>query len=82
MSVLRLLESLQSNSCSPSFISILQLYNELCNKGFCILFCWVPAHIDINGNEAADKAAKQACNILNSPVSYPDIKQAVNSFIR
>ena len=32
------LEKLQSNSCSPSFISVLQFYNELCNKGFCILF--------------------------------------------
>ena len=76
------LEILQSNSCSPSFISVLQTYNELYNKGFHILFCWVPAHISIKGNEAADKAAKQACNILNSPVSYPHIKQAVNSFIR
>ena len=32
------LEMLQSNSYSPSFTSVLQLYNELCNKGFCIFF--------------------------------------------
>ena len=32
------LDTLHSNSCSPSFISILQLYNELSNKRFCILF--------------------------------------------
>ena len=75
------LDSLQSNSCSSSFISVLQLYNDLCNKGFHILFCWVPAHVGIKGNEAADKAAKQACNHLNSPVPYSDIKSAISSFI-
>ena len=76
------LEILQLNSCSPSFISVLQLYNELCNKGYHIFFCWVPAHIGINGNEAADKAAKHACNFLNTPVPYSDIKSAVNLIIR
>ena len=76
------LEALQSYSCSPSFISVLQLYNELYNKGFCILFSWVPAHIGIKGNEAADKAAKQACITLNSSVSYSYLKLAVNSFIK
>ena len=76
------LEALHSNSCSPSFISVLQLYNELCNKGFNILFCWVPAHVGIKGNEAADKAAKQAYNPLNASISYPDLKLAVTMFIR
>ena len=69
---------LHSNSCSPSFISVLHLYNELCIKGFHILFCWVPAHVGIKGNEAA----KHACNPLNSPVPYSDLKLAITSFIR
>ena len=73
---------LHSNSCSPSFIFVLQLYNELCKKGFHILFCWVSAHVGIKGNETADKAAKRACNPLNSPIPYSDIKLAVHSFIR
>ena len=47
------LEALRSNSCTPSFISILQLYNELYNKRFRILFCWLPAHVGIKSNEAA-----------------------------
>ena len=75
------IESLQSISCSPSFISVLQLYNKLINKGFHILFCWVPAHIGIRGNKAADKAAKQACTPFNSPVPYSDVKMAINSFM-
>ena len=77
-----MLQALQSCSCSSSFISVLQLYNELCNKAFRILFCWVLAHVGIKGNKAADKAANQACNTLNSPVPYSDIKLAVKSFIR
>ena len=76
------LEALQSNSCSPSFISVIQLYNELCNKGFHILFCWVPAHVGIKGNETADKAAKQACTSLNTPITYSDLKLAITSFIK
>ena len=62
------LETLHSNSCSPSFSCVLQPYIELFNKGFHILFCWVPAHSGIKGNKAADKAAKLACNPVNSPV--------------
>ena len=34
------------------------------------------------GNEAADKAAKQACYHLNCPVPYSDIKHAIKLFIR
>ena len=40
------LEVVQSNSCSPSFISVLQIYNELYNKGFHILCCWILAHVN------------------------------------
>ena len=36
----------------------------------------------IKGNGAADKAAKQICNPLNSSVPYSDVKLAVKGFIR
>ena len=65
-----------------SLSSVLHLYNELCSKGFHILFCWVPAYVGIKGNEAAGKAEKQACNPLNLPVPYSDLKLAITLFIR
>ena len=76
------LETLKSNLCSPSFISLLQLYNEFCNKGFHILICYFFAHVGMKGNEAADKAAKQVCNTLNSQVSYSNLKLAGNSLCK
>ena len=35
---------------------------ELLDSGNSIVFCWTLSHIGINGNEKADKAAKQALN--------------------
>ena len=74
------LKILRFVSCLLSFISILQLYNELCNKRFYILFCQVSTFVSVKGNESADKAAKEACNPLNSPILYSNLKLA--QFIR
>ena len=52
------LETLQPDACSPTFISILELYNKLTKKGFNILFCWVPGHVGVKDNEVTDNAAE------------------------
>jgi len=48
-----------------------------------VLFCWVPSHVDIEGNEKADFYAKQALNkeVTDFTVPYTDFRPLINEFI-
>jgi ribonuclease HI len=77
------LSSLQSltstdHTSHPIVFRILSLLDKLSSLGFSILFCWVPSHVGITGNERVDKAAKSAKNTISSPSPYCDIKKYVN----
>ena len=50
----------------PFLIKIYELYSDLVRDGKEIVFIWVPGHVCISGNSAADSAAKDA---LDSDVS-------------
>ena len=41
-------------------LQILLKYQNLFTDSFNIIFCWLPSHVGIPGNEKADKAAKSA----------------------
>ena len=47
-----------------------------------IIFCYIPSHIHIKGNELADQEAKDAINmdIANIKIPYTDKKQQINEF--
>ena len=42
----------------PILVQILELYREMTRDGREIVFIWVPGHVGIRGNSAADSAAK------------------------
>ena len=64
-------------------LKLLQKLHELSRAHKTIYFCWIPSHIGIRGNEAADMAAKESLshNITASQVPYTDLKPHINSFI-
>ena len=66
----------------PLVLDVLEKYSALINKT--VLFCWIPSHVGIRGNELADAAAKAALNetltIMTLP--YSDFKPLVKRFIR
>ncbi|GBN10215.1 hypothetical protein AVEN_200672-1 [Araneus ventricosus] len=64
----------------PLTINILELHDRLTTKDFTILFCWIPSHVGISGNEQADNLGRSATNSLNSPVPVNDVKNMLNPF--
>jgi hypothetical protein len=47
-------------SDNPLVVQSLCITSELLQHGHTIVFCWIPGHTGIPGNEAADAAAKSA----------------------
>ena len=82
---LSLIQSIENgNLKNPLIGSILREIFNIKQQGKDILFCWVPSHCGIAGNEKADQAAKGA---LNNPVypfkiPYSDKHPLINSFIQ
>ncbi len=58
-------------------------YSSLISKGSDIIFCWLPSHVGIAGNERADSAAKAALSlpISHFNIPYTDFKPCINTFI-
>jgi kelch-like protein 2/3 len=48
-----------------------------------IIFCWIPSHVDIKGNETADFYAKKALNqeVTEYSIPYTDFKKQIKDFI-
>ena len=66
----------------PLVLDVLEKYSALINKT--VLFCWVPSHVGIRGNELDDAAAKAALNerLTSMILPYSDFKPLVKRFIR
>ncbi|GFW93638.1 putative RNA-directed DNA polymerase from transposon X-element [Trichonephila clavipes] len=76
MSVLEALEN-YNDRCHPVVCNILDITSRLYSKGFDIMFCWLPSHIGILGNEQADSAARSATTHLPLAVPLSDMKRFI-----
>ena len=81
LSVMQALEGEKTDN--PLVVSLLEKLSKLCGRAD-IVFCWLPSHIGISGNEEADKAAKDALpvEILQYKVSFNDFKPLINKFLQ
>ena len=68
---------------NPLILQLLQKLHHLSCSNKIIHLCWIPSHIGIRGNEAADMAAKESLDqdITVRQVPYTDLKSHINFFI-
>ena len=64
----------------PVLVQILELYTEVTREGREIVFIWVPGHVGIRGNSAADSAAKDDLDgdISVELIPFSDLKPRTN----
>ena len=81
LSAMKALEGEKTDN--PLVVNLLEKLSRLCERAD-IVFCWLPSHIGISGNEEADKAAKDALSleVLSFKVPYNDFKPLINDFLR
>ena len=67
----------------PILVQILELYIEMTRDGREIVFIWVPGHVGIRENSAADSAAKDALDgdISVELIPFSDLKSRTNKYI-
>ncbi|GBL78442.1 putative RNA-directed DNA polymerase from transposon X-element [Araneus ventricosus] len=65
----------------PVALKILSILHFLRKEGFSIIFCWVPSHVGISGNEIADSIAKFASTFLTQDIPYSDVKKSFVSHL-
>ena len=80
---LSVLQSLNNRHIeNPLLLDVLLKHNELTELNR-IVFCWLPSHVGIKGNEKADIAAKSALtlNISDLKIPFTDFKPSINTFV-
>ena len=70
------------NLNNPIVVNLLERITEI-SQTKSIVFCWIPSHIGIRGNEKADVAAKESLlnDVHDMKVPFTDYKPVINEFI-
>lgn len=58
-------------SAHPMTKQIHMWLNLLKSRGKRVVFCWVPSHVDVVGNETADRAAREKITPTEINIDYP-----------
>ncbi|KFM75393.1 RNA-directed DNA polymerase from mobile element jockey, partial [Stegodyphus mimosarum] len=66
---------------NPIVTDILSLNLKLRSRCYDILYCWVPGHMDIKGNQLADIMAKSAVHLTDQLVPINDIRDVIKQGI-
>ena len=69
----------------PLLCRIMNLLWKLNDKGTHVKFCWIPSHCEIEGNEAADKLAKESLGLNIDAllgIYHADLKPQVNAYVQ
>ena len=63
---------------------MLEKYNQLISRGKDIIFCWIPSHVGIKGNEEADEAAKEALSLneASKTIVASDLGNKINNLLQ
>ena len=81
---LSLIQSIQNaNLKNPLIGTILRNNYKIIEQGKELLFCWVPSHCGIPGNEQADQSAKEALNksVFPFDIPYTDKIPLIKNFL-
>ena len=81
LSALQALKNLKTDH--PFLACIHEILSTLRKKNKQIVFMWIPGHVNIRGNETADRLAKMALekDPLKSDVPFTDLKPLVNHYL-